>query len=222
MNELQAYVEALFRHRRATPQVEDLKEEILSNMLAKRDDLIAQGVDEKTATARAKDSLSAVDFLLDGNQMTDVGAYRLECAQTALLNSILFWIFSLPLLFTGFRTVPYLGLFLTVGLGIFYLWQRKQAPHAVAFLSLTASRRRKKIAWLVWGLFFAVCVGIVLALAFGSDLWFGRPLRITGPYQMASLASGIYLPLLTIFLPVTCGSFTKLLLKNRKEGEGNA
>ena len=44
MIDLQKYVDGLFRHQRLTPEVKDLKEEILSNMIAKRDDLIAQGL----------------------------------------------------------------------------------------------------------------------------------------------------------------------------------
>lgn len=111
MRDLREYVEMLFRHQRLTPEVKDLKEEILSNMIAKRDDLIAQGMDEETATAKAEDSLSAVDSLIDGNQMTDVGKYRLECTQAALLNSILFWIFSLPLLFYRISGVFLFGAF---------------------------------------------------------------------------------------------------------------
>ena len=40
MIDLQKYVDGLFRHQRLTPEVKDLKEEILSNMIAKRDDMI--------------------------------------------------------------------------------------------------------------------------------------------------------------------------------------
>ena len=98
MIDLQKYVDGLFRHRRLTPEVKDLKEEILSNMLAKRDDLIAQGLSAERATEKAKESLSEVDYLIDGNQLTDVSKYHLECMQTLLLNCIVFWIFSLPVM----------------------------------------------------------------------------------------------------------------------------
>lgn len=72
MTDLQKYVDGLFRHQPLTPEVKDLKEEILSNMLAKQDDLIAQGWDAEAATEKAKESLSAVDSLIDGNQLTDL------------------------------------------------------------------------------------------------------------------------------------------------------
>lgn len=71
MIDLQKYIDGLFRHQRLTPEVKDLKEEILSNMIAKRDDLIAQGLSAEKATEKAKESLSAIDYLIDGNQLTD-------------------------------------------------------------------------------------------------------------------------------------------------------
>ena len=86
MTDLEKYVDGLFRNQRVTPELKDLKEEIVSNMIAKRDDLVAQGMDAESAAERAKQSLSDVDFLIDGNQLTDVGRYRLECRQTVLLH----------------------------------------------------------------------------------------------------------------------------------------
>lgn len=46
MDELRAYVDALFARRGDTPENRDLKEEIYGNLAARRDDLIAQGVPE--------------------------------------------------------------------------------------------------------------------------------------------------------------------------------
>lgn len=41
---------------------------------------------------------------------------------------------------------------------------------------------------MIWGVFFLVAAGTMAALTFGSDIWFGRPLNISGPYQLANLA----------------------------------
>ena len=76
-----------------------------------------------------------------------------------------------------------------------------------------------KVAWTIWSVFFLVAVGTMAALTFGSDIWFGRPLNITGPYQMANIAVRFYLPLLTIIIPITISSFSKILLKCRKGHE---
>lgn len=219
MIDLQKYVDELFRHQRLTPEVQDLKEEILSNMLAKRDDLIAQGLSEESATEKAKESLSDIDYLIDGKQLTDIGRYHLECIQTILLNCIIFWIFSLPLLFTRYVLFSYMGLILVILSGCAYIFRKGKRENTVTFLSITASERRSKIAWRIWGVFFLVVAGTMAALIFGSNIWFGRPLNISGPYQLANIAIRFYLPLLTIAIPITIDNFSKILLKNRKGHE---
>lgn len=219
MIDLQKYVDGLFRHQRLTPEVQDLKEEILSNMIAKRDDLLAQGLSAENATEKAKESLSAIDYLIDGNQLTDVSKYHLECMQTLLLNCIVFWIFSLPLLFTHYALFSYTGLALVIISGCAYILRKDKKENTVAYLSITASKRRSKIAWGIWGMFFLVIIGTMAALTFESDIWFGRPLNIDGPYQMANIAVRLYLPLLTIIIPITISNFSKILLKSRREYE---
>lgn len=219
MTDLQNYVDGLFRHQPLTPEIQDLKEEIVSNMMAKRDDLMAQGMDAESATQKAKESLPAVDFLIDGNQLTDVGTYRLECMQSVLLNCVLFWIFSLPLLFVGPAFLGYVGGVLVLAAGCAYAWMKYHPVNGVAVLSVTASERRRKLVWMIWGLFFLVSAGMMAAVTFGSNLWFGRPVSISGPYEMATIAMRFYLPLLTIFVPLTFGSFSRLLTKHRKGGE---
>lgn len=217
MKDLQQYVDNLFRHERPTPEVQDLKEEILSNMRAKRDDLMAQGLSVEQATLKAQESLSAIDELIDGNQLTDVRSYHLACLQTLFLNCIVFWIFSLPLLFTCYAPSSYIGLFCVIISGAMYLSGRGKNDAAVAVMSLSASARRRKIAWIIWTVFFLVAIGTMAALTFASDIWFGRPLQITGPYQLANIAVRFYLPLLTVIIPITISNFSKNLLKCRKE-----
>ena len=133
MIDLQKYVDGLFRHQRLTPEVKDLKEEILSNMIAKRDDLIAQGLSAEKATEKAKESLSAIDYLIDGNQLTDVGKYHLECMQTLLLNCIIFWIFSLPLLFTHYALTSYIGLLCVIISGCAYILSKIKKKKSLLF-----------------------------------------------------------------------------------------
>lgn len=219
MIDLKDHVDELFRRQRLTPEVKDLKEEILSNMTAKMNDLIAQGMEADMAAEKAKESLSTIDSLIDGNQLTDISKYHLECTQTVFLNCIVFWIFSLPLLVTRLAGSSYLGLLLTISSGIAYFLQGRQQAGFVAFVSISTSERRQKTAWIVWGLFFAVCAGTIAALTFGSDIWFGRPLTVSGPYQMANIAARFYVPLLTILIPITFSRCTTLLLKNRKGHE---
>ena len=115
-------------------------------MTAKMDDLIAQGIEADIAAKKAKESVSTIDYLIDGNQLTDISKYRLECTQTVLLNCIIFWIFSLPLLFTHFAAFSYLGLLLTISSGIVYLCRpnsRRKLSHSCQ--SLQANDARKQL-----------------------------------------------------------------------------
>ena len=215
MNVLQNYVDELFKHQKLTSETIELKEEILSNMIAKREDLISQGMDEEMADQKAKESLTSIDYLIEGNQLTDVAHYRTECFQAALINSIVLWILSLPLLFfPNYAVFSYAGLLSTVVFGIFYLVQSKKPAGNFAFLSVAASIRRRKRIWILWGLFFTVTAGTIAAVTFGSNLWYGWPVDISGPYQAANIAIRFYLPLLTMALPITVGNFTKILMKN--------
>lgn len=216
MKNLQEYVDELFYHQQLTPEVEELKEEILSNMIARRDDLIAQGVDFESATKQAEESLSEIDFLIDGNQWTDIGKYRLECRQTILFNSIIFWILSFPLLIMGFGLWSYVGLIAVLISGCVYILEKKRNICAAGFLSVKVSKEHKKMAWILWMFFFLITGGTIAAITFGSNLWFGRPIQISGPYEMATIAVRFYLPLSTILIPMTFSSCSKILLKSRK------
>lgn len=216
MKELEQYVDALFAHQKRTAEATELKEEILSNMEAKRTDLLAQGMAPAEATQKAKESLTSVEGLIEGTQLTYIDHYQAECLQDALLASTIFWILSLPLLFTGFAPFSLCGLLTTAGFAAAYLVKRTALSDAVAFVSATACKRRIRWAWGLWGLFFLVCATGAAALTFGSAIWFGRPAAITGPYQFAAAGARFYAPLLTIVIPITIGGCTRRLAKHEK------
>ena len=140
MTDLEKYVDELFRHQRLTPEVRDLKEEILSNMVAKKNDLMAQGFDETAAAEKAKESLPSVEPLIDKSQLTDIGKYRTECLQTTFLNCIIFWILSLPLLFLRYAAFSYLGFLLTGVFGVLYFRQSRN-PSGGGCFSLGRGQR---------------------------------------------------------------------------------
>lgn len=58
--------------------------------------------------------------------------------------------------------------------------------------------------------------GMWCAEAFGSNLWFGRPAAGDGALQFALRLVPLYQLLLTIVLPITFGTFPKLLLRYEK------
>lgn len=219
MNELQKYVDGLFKHQKKSAETDDLKEEILSNMLAKKNDLLSQGADERTATEKAKESLSSVSGLIADNQLTDVRKYRLDCIQSALLNSVIFWIFSLPPMLIRHMLFSYAGLAATAFFAVLYTVKKNEQSEITAFLSVSASRKRGRTVWSLWCVFFLIYTSAMAAATFGSNIWFGEPLNISGPCDFANIAIRFYLPLLTVVIPATVGGFTALLTKNEKRCE---
>ena len=217
MNDLQKYVEDLFQGQKPTSEIKELKEEILSNMLAKRDDLTAQGMDVESATQKAKEGLAEIDCLLDTSILTNVGRYHEECSQSVLMSCTVFWILSLPLLFTMYAPVTYMAIILIAASGCVYLFRKKRPVEDMAYISVAACKKRKKTAWIIWALFFIAATGTMTAVTFGSNIWFGRPPHIDGPYQWATVALRFYLPVITVIVPLTFSSFVKILIKNREE-----
>lgn len=219
MKELQEYVDKLFRHQRQTAEVKDLKEEILSNMTAKYEDFLTQGIDKISAIQKAEESIITVEGLIDGNQLTLIDHYRAECLQTALLSSTIFWICTLPLLVTRYALFSFFGLLATVVLGVAYIMKSKHQTAEVSFVSVARNEKRRKWVWIVWCLFFLVYVGTMVAATFGSNIWFNRPITISGPYQFFNIVLRFYIPVLTVVIPITISRFTKLLIKHEKRYE---
>lgn len=66
MSEIRMYVELLFEGRTMTRETIDLKEEIYGNLMARYEDLLAQGLSEAEALERTKASITSVDDVLEG------------------------------------------------------------------------------------------------------------------------------------------------------------
>lgn len=66
MNEIRMYVEHLFEGKVLTAEMIELKEEIYGNLVARYEDLIAEGVEPGDALARTKESMTSIDDLLAG------------------------------------------------------------------------------------------------------------------------------------------------------------
>lgn len=71
MNELRMYVEHLFQGKVLTAENIELKEEIYGNLVARYEDLLAQGVAEEEALRRTKESITNVDDVLAGEEDVD-------------------------------------------------------------------------------------------------------------------------------------------------------
>ena len=83
MDELRAYVDALFAHRGDTAENLEMKEEIYGNLAARRDDLIAQGMPETEAVRAAKAQLPSLDGVLGTAARVNAQQWRAAAAVAA-------------------------------------------------------------------------------------------------------------------------------------------
>lgn len=211
MDELQNYVESLFLRKRSTAKIKDLKEEIYSNLIAKKEDLMQQGYTEQEAIAMSKSSLHSIDELLDDLQLTYVNQFKAACWQTMLLYSAILWLLSIP---TMILNIPYFSmsiflLFLLIGTG--YVIARQGPMEQMAFISVKTFRSLMKHAWFIWTIYFMTAIITVSAIQFGSNLWFLQPVIIDGPYTLGMIAVRYYVPLITILIPIAISRFPAIL-----------
>lgn len=88
MTDLERYIEELFSSYEDTPEIVDLKEEILSNMLAKIEDLKARGMSEDQAIEEAKTSLPSIDDLVDSGKKSPAEPKGLSTGLKALIGAL--------------------------------------------------------------------------------------------------------------------------------------
>ncbi len=225
MDELKQYVDKLFARAPKTAALRDLKEEVYTNLKAHEQDLLSQGQTAEDALRAAKQSMPSLEGLIWDAQPIYYYPFLAECCQVGLLHALLLWVLLLPLMLvnTGFiATLATWGAFLlAVGCAAATLVLRAQDAKIVRTIKLAALRRFARTVWLVWAVFFAVCVLAVTAVLFGSNLWFDRPVVIDGPYQFGVLAARYYLPMVTAVLPWATGRFVKLAA-GHEAGDGHA
>ncbi|GIO32537.1 MULTISPECIES: permease prefix domain 1-containing protein [Paenibacillus] len=218
MNPLREHVEKLFAGYKQTRQVRELKEEILGNLEAKVADLTAEGMEYGEAVKAAKAGMASVDGLIEGQMHYDAAKYREELMQTALLYCLIAWIVTIPMRLVGVAgqlslLLPLIALLL----GIIYLIVRGSATgenRRNETWDQAAAERSRKLAWIVWGIFVLAMTASTTALHMGSNIWFGRPLHISGPYQFGVLAANYVWPLVTVIVPLLFNASVRLKYKH--------
>lgn len=213
MDELGAYVDALFARRGDTPENRDLKEEIYGNLAARRDDLIAQGVPEAEAVRAAKAQLPSLDGVLGTGVRVRAQQWRAGRMQALLLASVIVWILTIPTLLVRAGAACLAAGAAVVVFGILYLRRRRDDPAEIITVDTVQLRRTCRRVWLIWGVCFAVCIAAASAVLFASNVWFSRPVRIDGPYALGAAAAPYYLALSTAAYPIMVGTFPHLLAR---------
>ncbi|MBE9914595.1 hypothetical protein G8C92_11185 [Paenibacillus donghaensis] len=217
MNPLQKHVEELFAGYKPNRQVRELKDEILSNLEAKVADLAADGMEYSQAVEQAKAGIASIEGLIEGQVFYDVSRYRTELVQTALLYCLAAWIVTIPMRLVGIAGQLSLLLpAIAVILGIIYFAVRKPAAgdnRRFEPFDHAAAARNRKLAWILWSIFMLAMTASTTALHMGSNIWFGRPLHISGPYQFGVLAASYVRPLVSIVIPLLFNVSIRLKLK---------
>lgn len=213
MDELRAYVDALFARRGDTPENRDLKEEIYGNLAARRDDLIAQGVPEAEAVRAAKAQLPSIDGVLGTGVRVRAQQWRAGRMQSLLLASVIVWILMIPTLLVRAGAACLAAGVAVAVFGVLYLRRRRDDPAEMMTVDTVQLRRMCQRVWLIWGVCFAVCIAAASAVLLASNVWFSQPVRIDGPYALGAAAAPYYLALSTIVYPITVGTFPRLLAR---------
>ena len=205
MDELRAYVDALFARRGDTAENREMKEEIYGNLAARRDDLIAQGVPEAEAVRAAKAQLPSLDGVLGTVVRVNAQQWRTARLQSLLLASVILWVLTIPLLLVRGQISCLAAFVLAVVLGVSYLCSRRCESCVTMTVDAAQLRRQSRTVC------FAVCVAAVSAVLFSSNVWFSRPVRIDGPYALGVMAAPYYLALSTVVFPIAVGRFPRLV-----------
>lgn len=220
MSELSRYVDKLFFGYAINRRIKELKAEILSNLEAKKADLLSSGMEETEAIRNTEESITSIDFLIDGNRQVYINQMKLELVQWSLIILLVGWILTIPLLM--FRLgLPANGiLFISVLVaGFYYLGlYRKQSDtedymSKTEFINFLQCKKREKWTWILWVVFATVSLLANTALYFGSNFWFSHKISIDGPYALASLLIAYFVPMLTVIIPVIFSIPARLIAK---------
>jgi hypothetical protein len=214
MEILREYVDSLFCKYKEDRQIRDLKYEIFTNLEAKVKDLTDNGLSHDEAIVMEKESITSIDYLIDGNKDIYINKFKLECLQINLLYFLVIWIVTIPISIIGRgRILNVLLLVLSIILGVIYIESSKEKNKEVLSVNIKSAYRIRKIAWVLWsGVFIASSI-YVTVLTFGSNIWFSRSVKIAGPYEFASITINYCYPVLLIVVPLFLNSVPQLILK---------
>lgn len=207
MKELEEYVDRMFKSYRKIQSVKELRDEVLSNLEAKAEDYIHEGMPKEEAIRRATKNIHSIDTIMDGNVVIFSEDYKTQLRQAALIYLLIVWIITIPLRINLYgMMINDLIILITIPAAIMYVCQLKnkasklqKETKVVNILKLSESR---KIAWIIWGIFIIAATAFTTALRFGSNIWFQRKVYIDGPYQFAVIVLNYILPVITIIIPM--------------------
>lgn len=218
MKELEQYVDKMFKNYRKIESTRELRDEVLSNLEAKAEDYIQNGMSKEEAIRCATKNIDNIDTIMDGNVTIYSKDYKIQLCQSALIYFIVVWILTIPLRINLYgMMVNNLFILITIAALIIYISllhnktsEIQKDTRAVNILKLL---RIKKAAWFIWVAYIIVVTAYTTALRFGSNIWFHRRIHIDGPYQFAVIVLDYLLPFITIVIPMLFNKAWNLIYK---------
>ncbi|MBP1157384.1 MULTISPECIES: permease prefix domain 1-containing protein [unclassified Paenibacillus] len=218
MNRLKDHVDRLFSGYEESNQIRELKEEILSNLEAKVADLTSRGMEYHQAVSIAEEQFDHIDGLIDDNKQVYTNKVRLELLQLTLLYTLIAWILTIPLRIVGMGILLNYVLLIVAfvsGIGFLFLNMKMKRGHwnKISVWNMKSALQYNRWVWILWGLFITVVTLVTTAARFGSNIWYFRPVSITGPYQWTVLAIEYALPFISVIIPLLFSTSIKLVQK---------
>lgn len=216
MKEIVQHVDSLFADCIMNSKNKELREEIISNLEAKVNDYISEGMDRSEAIDLAVKDVGNIDHLIDGNKEIYIYRYTTEVIQIALLYLVISWIITIPLILIpdGGGVNGNLSVLALIVAAVYIIRLRKKDESIINKAGFIKAEKLKLFAkgiWFLWGFFLMIDILFITAVAFGSNIWFSRPIRIDGPYQFAILATRYIKPFVTISIPLLASKASKII-----------
>ncbi|MEC6747856.1 permease prefix domain 1-containing protein [Marinilactibacillus sp. XAAS-LB27] len=221
MDKIEKHIEWLFKPYKKNKQIQELKEEVYSNLLARKEDLLLEGYSEEEAVKNTIAHIDSVDHLIEENKKVDINRFLASLLQSMTLYSVIIWILTLPLsLFPEHLLLSYFFMILSILLSIVYIVYLRKVNNGdikIKYMNIKRTRELKNIAWKIWVVFIIISLLSVTGIYFASNLWFSRPISISGPYQFAEIALRYLTPFVTVIIPLTVNKARNLIEESEVE-----
>jgi hypothetical protein len=203
------HVNRLFDRAQDTLANQELKEEIHSNLAARIEDYMEQGMDEEQAFQTAIQHVAGMDQIMSDHRRVQRVPYWTAVLQSALIYCLIAWIITIPMrvMIQG-ASINNLFMLMSVIVGgayVFYMLKNKNTsadPEDITVIRTPVLWQWTRRVWWLWAGLIVVLWGTQAALRFGSNIWYSRPIQIEGPYQFTVIAIAFAIPLLSIIIPL--------------------
>lgn len=203
------HVNRLFEQAQDTQANRELKEEIQSNLTARIEDYVEQGMNEDQAFQNAIEHVAGLDDIFTGNHRVQRVPYWTAVLQSALIYSLIAWIITIPMrILVEGNVLNNLLMIVSLFVGgtyVFYMLKNKnnhQDREDITVIRTPLLMQWARRLWWIWAGFILVLWGTQAAVRFGSNLWYSRQIQVEGPYQFAVIAIVFAIPLLSVIIPL--------------------